>query len=68
MERGEPGSDENAINLFSRVVPVAVMTTDTFDAAWTRRVSPLKEPQLACEGTAGHQGPWRMWTVTATST
>ena len=29
----KPGSDDNPINLSSRVVPVAVMTTDTFDAA-----------------------------------
>ena len=29
----KPNSDENTIKLFSRFVPVAILTTDTFDAA-----------------------------------
>ena len=53
----KPGSDENPINLFSRVVPVAVLTTDTFDGATVNPASiTVAGGSVRMRGNSGRSG------------
>lgn len=60
----KPGSDPNSINLKSKgVIPVAILTTDDFDAA---DVAPPSSSKAPARTTAA--ATWKTWTATGTWT